>query len=199
MNRYIVRWEQSVRYEIEVDAASVADARSAVLFGRVQAPRITWTSDPRSLAVVPAPHPAEPSLFDLAPDPIPGAVGHNHPETSRAAARSAANRVRFGSQRYRILELLTITGPMTAAQIADRLGTSRNQTATRLGECRDAGWVDYARDSWGQVITAPTSADAEGMVQEITEAGHLARRAARADAPDPEERTESRAKKESFP
>lgn len=184
MNRYVVRWEQTTRYEIEVDAGSVADARTAVVFGRVQSPRVTWTSDPRSLSVVPLPDPGTPSLFDVEPDPMPGAVGVHHPETSRAAARSTANRVRFGSQRYRILDLLLGGGPMTAAQIAERLGMSRNQAATRLGECRDAGWVDYARDSWGRVITAPTSADAEGMVQEITQAGQVARRTARADASD---------------
>lgn len=179
MNRYRVTWEQTIRYEIEIDAPSTVDARTAVVLGHIERARVSWTSDPRSIEVGPVPAPGVPSLFDLEPDLPDGSVGWSHPETSRAAAKSPANRVRFGSQRYLILDLLAGGGPMTAADIAERLGASRNQTATRLGECRDAGWVDYARDSWGRVITAPTSADSEGMVQEITQAGRRARTAAR--------------------
>jgi DNA-binding MarR family transcriptional regulator len=86
--------------------------------------------------------------------------------------------LRFNSQRFRVLEVLAAHGPSTAARIADRLGMSRNQVATRLGECRAVGWVDYARNAAGAVITEPTSEDSDGMVQEITSAGWLAMREA---------------------
>jgi len=184
MTRYLVRWEQTVSHEVEVDAASVTDARTLVVNGRFERPRVTGESSRRSFAVLLAPEPAAPSLFDVEPEPAPGAVGIDHPETSRAAARSAPNRLRFKSQRANVLAVLLDHGPATAADIADRLGISRNQIATRLGELREVGWVDYARDSWGKVITAPTSSDSEGMVQEITLTGECALRTARAEARD---------------
>ena len=171
MTRYVVRWEQSVSYEVEVDAASVTDARTLVVTGRHDRPRMTGESRPRAFAVLVAPEPSAPSLFDLEPDPPPGAVGADHPETSRAAARSASNRLRFGTQRHALLRLLSDHRRSTAAALADALGMSRNQVATRLGECREAGWVTYSRDESGAVLTAPTSSDSEGAVQEITLVG----------------------------
>ena len=184
MKRYTVRWEQTLRYEIEVDAESENDARTAVINRRSDRPRVTFESDFRALSVSATRGGiGGPTLFDI--EPPPGQVGHDHPETSHAAARSAPNRLKFNSQRFRILEVLAAHGPATAAQVADRLGMSRNQTATRLGECRDAGWVDYARNSSGKVITAPTSSDGEGMVQEVTNDGWAAMRAARGITPAP--------------
>ena len=180
MTRYLVRWEQTVSHEVEVEADSVTDARTLVVTNRHERPRVTGESARRSFAVLLAPEPAAPSLFDAEPEPAPGAVGTDHPETSRAAARSAPNRLRFESQRANVLAALLDHGPATAAATADRLGISRNQIATRLGELRAIGWVDYARDSRGAVLIAPTSSDSEGMVQEITLAGEVAVRTARA-------------------
>jgi hypothetical protein len=99
------------------------------------------------------------------------AVGKDHPATSHAAAKSPSNRVKFGSQRYRAMRLLSLHGPMTAAQIADQLGISRNQVATRLGECRELGWVVYLKDESGQRVVRKTSADSLGLVQKITSSG----------------------------
>lgn len=184
MTRYLVRWEQTVSHEVEVEADSVTEARTLVVTNRHERPRVTGESARRSFAVLLAPEPSAPSLFDIEPEPQPGAVGADHPETSQAAARSTPNRLRFKSQRANVLVALLDHGPATAADIADRLGISRNQIATRLGELRTIGWVDYARDSWGKVITAPTSSDAEGMVQEITLAGEVALRTAGVEARD---------------
>ena len=108
----------------------------------------------------------------------PGAVGKTHPETSKKAARTPSNVVRFGTQRHLVLCLLGSSGPMTAAEVALQADLSRNQTATRLGECRDAGLVRYVRDANGNFITRPTGPTDEGRLQEITPAGIAAIRAA---------------------
>lgn len=105
----------------------------------------------------------------------PGAVGANHPETSQRAARRPSNVVRFGTQRWRVLEALA-AGPMTAAELAARVGLSRNQTATRLGECRDANLVAYLRDDKGEFVLRPTGPRDLGIVQEITLTGLAALR-----------------------
>lgn len=181
MGAYRVTWEQSIRYEAEVIADSPADARAKAVFGRIHRPRIDWQSEPRSVAVVSIADLGMDSLFNVTHDLPDGAVGATHPSTSKDAARSASNRVRFNTQRYQVLECLSNHGPTTAAQIADRLGMARNQVATRLGECREAGHVAYVLTSSGAVLTARTSADSEGMVQEITTAGFEALRAARAN------------------
>jgi hypothetical protein len=106
-----------------------------------------------------------------------GAVGANHPETSRRAARRPSNTVRFGTQRYKALTVL-LSGPKTAAEVADRLDISRNQTATRLGECRDRHLVEYVRDDEGNFVTRPTGPTDEGIVQRITALGILAQKEA---------------------
>lgn len=184
MTRYLVRWEQTVSHEVEVEADSVTEARTLVVTNRHERPRMTGESARRSFAVLLAPEPPAPSLFDIEPEPQPGAVGTDHPETSQGAARAVPNRLRFKGQRANVLAVLLEHGPSTAADVADRLGISRNQIATRLGELRAIGWVDYARDSWGKVITAPTSSDSDGMVQEITLAGEVALKTARGEARD---------------
>lgn len=101
----------------------------------------------------------------------PGAVGHNHPDTSTKAARQPSNRPRFGSQRWHALRLLADHGPMTAAEVATHLGISRNQAATRLGECRQIGLAAWARDTTNTIITRPTGPNDQGRVQRITDAG----------------------------
>lgn len=98
-------------------------------------------------------------------------VGRDHPETSQRAARVPSNRMKFGSQRHSIMLVLKTYGDQTAAEIADRIGVSRNQVATRLGECRTLEWVSYVVDATGQTVTRQTSSDAEGRVQTLTTAG----------------------------
>lgn len=129
------------------------------------------------------------TLFTVPPDPTPvvavcptchgcgsvtldmtGKVGDNHPSTSRKA-RTAPNRLRWGTQRYQALAYLARFGPSTAAEVADSMGVSRNQCATRLLECREAGWVTYLRDESGVPVEDRTSEDASGLVQQITDAG----------------------------
>jgi hypothetical protein len=98
-------------------------------------------------------------------------VGRYHPETSQQAARAPSNRLKFGSQRHTVLLLLQTYGDQTAAEIADRIGMSRNQIATRLGECRKLEWVSYVIDNTGHPKTRKTSSDSEGCVQTLTTAG----------------------------
>ena len=98
-------------------------------------------------------------------------TGADHPETSHRAGRSNTNRIRFGTQRYRVLSVLEAQGSLTAAEIAREIGLSRNQTATRILECREAGLVEYVRSSTGDYETRKTSADSDGRVQTLTELG----------------------------
>lgn len=104
-------------------------------------------------------------------DDRPGKVGADHPDTSRRAARSVSNRARFGTQRFKVLAALA-GHPMTAAEVAAAIGVSRNQTATRIGECHEVGWVEYLSAPSGEVVTRSTSADARGRVHRLTPAGH---------------------------
>lgn len=103
---------------------------------------------------------------------MPGMVSDSHPETSKKAARAPSNVVRFGTQRHRALEALR-EGPMTAAQVADKIKVSRNQTATRLLELHRGGLVKYLLVD-GKRLTRSTGQNDEGLVHELTLAGHFA-------------------------
>jgi len=107
----------------------------------------------------------------------PGAVGSNHPETSRRAASRPSNTLRFNTQRYKVLAVLS-SGHATAAEVAERVALSRNQTATRLGECRQTGLVEWMRDDTGNFVTRPTGPTDDGRVQRITALGIRALKAA---------------------
>lgn len=98
-----------------------------------------------------------------------GKVGRHHPETSRRAARSASNRLTFGTQRWRVTEAL-LERAKTAAEIADDLGMSRNQVATRLQELREAGLTQYVVVN-GERVTRQTSNGSTGLVQQLTPYG----------------------------
>jgi hypothetical protein len=104
---------------------------------------------------------------------LSGKVGADHPSTSRAV-RTPSNRIRWGSQRQVVLSHLASRGPSTAAEVAETLGRSRNQTATRLQECRELGHVVYLLDEDSRPISRATSEDGEGLVQQITDAGRKA-------------------------
>jgi DNA-binding transcriptional ArsR family regulator len=99
-----------------------------------------------------------------------GKVSSKHPSTSKKAASSPTNILRNGTQRYKVIFNLANYGPQTAASIADRLGVSRNQIATRLQECREAGLVEYVIQD-DKYVTDKTSSDSEGRVQQVTWAG----------------------------
>jgi len=100
----------------------------------------------------------------------PGQVGRKHPETSRRAAKDP----RFGTQKYRCLEVLS-RGARNAADVARAVGVSPNQTATRLGELREDGFVTYSRDEEGTILEGPTGrGEHSGRVQEITDLGRTA-------------------------
>jgi hypothetical protein len=104
---------------------------------------------------------------------MPGQVGTLHPDTSHKAASHSIPR--WGTQRYSVLgALITLGGTATAAEVAVNVNLSRNQTATRLGELREGGFVAYARDEAGARVSAPTGPTDEGLVQVITPAGRQA-------------------------
>lgn len=105
-----------------------------------------------------------------------GVTGANHPATSKRAGRHPGNVVRFMSQRHVALAALSNHGPQTAAELAERLGTSRNQAATRLLELRRAGMVAYRADvddPTGYALRK-TGEHAQGRVQYITDLGRAA-------------------------
>ena len=112
-------------------------------------------------------------------------------ETSRDAARAKPPiELRFRDARFEVLRALSLTD-MTAAQVTDVVAkytlrhVSRNQIATRLNECRAAGWVDYVTVE-GQRVRRPTSFSptgepvAYGYVQRLTPLGRAVLREAEA-------------------
>ena len=97
----------------------------------------------------------------------PAPVGADHPETSRAVAS-----LRFGSQRWRVLELLAgHPEGLTADAVSAEVGLSPNQAATRLGELRAGGWVQYLSDESGRRLERLTSRGNRALVQGVTVAG----------------------------
>ena len=96
-----------------------------------------------------------------------GPVGAEHPETSRAVAS-----LRFGSQRWRVLELLADHPEgLTADAVSSGVNLSPNQAATRLGELRAGGWVQYLSDDSGKRLERLTSRGNRALVQGVTVAG----------------------------
>jgi predicted ArsR family transcriptional regulator len=97
----------------------------------------------------------------------PGPVGAAHPETSRAVAS-----LRFGSQRWRVLDVLADHSEgLTADAVGVSVGLSPNQAATRLGELRAGGWVQYLSDDTGSKVERLTSRGNRALVQGVTVAG----------------------------
>lgn len=121
------------------------------------------------------------SLFDVVepevvPDVCPtcrrpflsdeGQVGRHHPETSRDAARRPGKR----SEGVRVLRWLRAYGPANAGVVAEALGRSPNQIATRLLELRRAGLAERLRGEDGEWVTALTPTGSSGIVHVVTEA-----------------------------
>jgi hypothetical protein len=109
----------------------------------------------------------QPSLFDGRP----GKASGRAPQTSWRAARNPKNRMNFGTQRWEVAAVLLDCGPSTCAEVAVHVGLSRNQTATRLMELREDGFVAYLYDDAGVRVTRPTGPRDEGLVQTITMSG----------------------------
>lgn len=120
------------------------------------------------------PPPAGPSLFDSPlPDPaspIPGKIGHTHPDTSVTAARLVAPKA--ATQRGQILALAYERGDLgfIAADAATRIGRSRNQTAARMLELREQGWLTYLPDGKGGHVKRRTEGENESLVHVLTAA-----------------------------
>lgn len=98
-------------------------------------------------------------------------TGHDHPDTSRRAAEMAAPRA--GSQRALLLDLALEVGEvgMTAYEAAVTIDRSPNQTATRLQELRDQGWLEYATDEAGNRLERATTPGSSGLVQRLSAGG----------------------------
>jgi hypothetical protein len=102
----------------------------------------------------------------------PGVASHRSPATSKKAA---SRTIGFGTERYIALNTLDRHGPNNASEVTEHgRMKSKNQTATRLGELRTIGYVEYVRDSAGDKVEAPTSTGDTGFVQRITSAGRSA-------------------------
>lgn len=114
--------------------------------------------------------PGQLDIFDA-----PGRLQANPHTTSARAAGKDRPIPRFGTQRHEALLALDQHGAQTAAEVAGRIGVSRNQTATRLGELREGGLIAYCRDiETGAIATRATGPDDEGNLQIITAKGREA-------------------------
>lgn len=94
----------------------------------------------------------------------PGAIGHNNPATSVAAA----NGVRTGTQRWRTLQALRLAGDrgLTAFEAADELGHPRPHViGTRIIELREDDLVAKNGE------TRPTDTGHQAEVYVITDFG----------------------------
>ena len=102
------------------------------------------------------------TLFDLPPA---GAVHHKDPETSRMAAQDPQSRIRWESQRHRLLRSFARYGDLT------------DEEAGRLAHVE--GYNDKRRCSdlrrWGLIepttLTRPTATGRQSMVCTLTVAG----------------------------
>jgi hypothetical protein len=103
--------------------------------------------------------------LDLFAAPTPPAVRTTDPTTSVQAA--AANPVRRGGHRLRVLEALAALGTATDCQLAAFTGLLRGSAAKRRGELVAYGYVTRA----GRGITDTGS---PAFTWEITAAGRLA-------------------------
>lgn len=114
--------------------------------------------------------PAPPSL--VAPTrPQEGKVGASHPSTAKRAAMGM--RLKSGSQRQQIVHAVALRGDagMTAAQAAEIIHRSRNQTAARILELHEQGWLTFAVDGAGNIEERATDADGnKGRVHVLTPA-----------------------------
>lgn len=93
-------------------------------------------------------------------------------------SRSGARVVRSGTARADVLcRLSHAPYGLTTAEIADARGEARNQTAARVLELREAGFVEARVDGDGNRVTRTTShgrdRSASGTVWAVTYAGRL--------------------------
>ena len=106
---------------------------------------------------------------------VGGVTGHNHPETSHKAGRT----VKSGSQKHQIIQAMYsqwdgVTAYDLYGKILNGAGdpVSTNQIATRLGELRDSGHVQYRRNELtNEIYERETTPSNSGLVQELTPMG----------------------------
>lgn len=149
MTRYVVRWEQTLRYEVEVEADSTNAARTAVINDRAGAPRVTFTSDHRGLSVAEAEEQPGPSLFDFALEPTvdtprPAPVRRTDPGTSAKGAEAV--RLRAGTQRARLLAVYPDDGTgLTSHEAGERSGLAAIPGCCywhRVSDLVAGGWLE---------------------------------------------------------
>lgn len=112
----------------------------------------------------------DPSLHDPADD-RDVKVGADHPETAVVAARGM--RLKAGSQRQRIVAEAARHGQVgiTAAEAAVAIDSSRNQTAARMLELRELGWLEYLVEEGDYVDRATDTKGNRGRVHVLTAQG----------------------------
>lgn len=117
-----------------------------------------------------------PDLFSqmcLPPVTFPGARTTD-PITSHLAVADPANQVRWGTQRFRLLEVyVTDGGPLTDEEAGHRIGMDHVRATRRLSELRKAGLIIF------DGTFAPTSTGCASMRCTVTEAGRRAHEAAK--------------------
>ena len=116
------------------------------------------------------------TLWGFDPEGEGRKVGRNHPETSKLAAV----KVKSGSQKAQILELLRIcypsgdTGYALSEEVFNGAGRSisPNQTCTRLQELREEGLVERVPDViTGEPVEATTTPGNTGQLHRLTMKG----------------------------
>lgn len=97
----------------------------------------------------------------------PGAR-RSDPETSHAAADSAAKRASHG----KLTALMhLVDGAKTDFELAAETGMLATSIGKRRCDCVKEGWVEVARDENGAKITRPSPTDSPALVWKITSAG----------------------------
>ena len=121
---------------------------------------------------------AEQTLFDLdvpvdVQAPVTGWARHTDPETSHQAANDATCAIRWGSHRFRLLDVWDRFGAMTDEEAGHRTRIGRVADTRRASELRSAGLIKPTGN------TKKTSTGCEAMVCVITDAGRASLAAAR--------------------
>lgn len=116
------------------------------------------------------------NLWGFDADEIGGKVGATHPATSHHASM----RVKSGTQKAQAILALRLNDRegMTAYELSSEIlngagqPISANQTATRLGELREQGLVQYRFDTIGRPIERETTPGNTGIVHMLTRFGY---------------------------
>lgn len=91
-------------------------------------------------------------------------------DTSTSVLAAEKSGIKATERRLLVLRLLKDRA-MTDFELAEASGLQQNSIGKRRGECRDAGWVQIARDGRGTEVRRPSTTQSPALVWEITEAG----------------------------